>query len=257
MKTTIRTCIIALLLIILPLQLKAQALVDADNAYAAAEYERAVSLYQQAIDEGAVTAEVYYNMGCAYYKLEQFASAILAFERAHVIDPSDSDIKYNLALAHSKSIDKIDSVAINPFARATQYVAHLLGLSTWLVLGVASFVLAAVLLLIYFFASQRRVRIFSFYGAIALVVVSLLSNLLVWRSYVLATDTSQAILMKEIITIKSAPDQSSKDIVVVHSGLKVTILQELNGFVEVRLPDATVGWVPNSDLEVINIFTTK
>lgn len=68
----------------------------ADSAYAAADYATAVHIYEQLLSEHGESAEVYYNLGGAYYKMNEIARSILNYERALLLDPSDADIKFNL-----------------------------------------------------------------------------------------------------------------------------------------------------------------
>lgn len=246
-----------LLLLTLSYGLSAQAdTKDADEAYANADYTKAISLYGQAITNASEpTSELYYNLGCAFFKNNQIAPAILAFERAYLIDPSDSDIKYNIQLANSRTLDKIDVAPTFFFSRWMDGLSHWFMLNTWLTFGIALFALAVISFLLFLFGRERLVRMISFYAFIALLFGSAVSNVMAYKSYHFSHDDTRAIVMSEIVTVKSAPDMSSQDLVIIHSGLKVEVLQKVNGFVEVALPDKTVGWVSSTDIEVINIFT--
>ncbi len=227
----------------------------ADEAYAAADYTTAIEQYRQAIEAGiAPTAELYYNLGCAYFKNGDIAPAILAFERAYLIDPADSDTRYNIELANSRTIDKMNEPARFFLSDWMDDISHWFMLNTWLVIGVALFLCVAAAVLLYWFGTSRTMKIVAFYCGIVALVLCIFANTMAYKSYRFTHDTTQAILMSEVITVKSSPDMSAEDIVVVHFGLKVTLLQRLNGFAEVRLPDGTIGWLPETDFEVINIF---
>ena len=56
------------------------------------------------------SAAVYYNLGNAYYKAGKIAPAILNYERCLLLDPGDSDARFNLQMARQKTIDKIEPV---------------------------------------------------------------------------------------------------------------------------------------------------
>lgn len=229
---------------------------EADEAYANADYTKAISLYEQAITKASEpTSELYYNLGCAFFKSDQIAPAILAFERAYLIDPSDSDIKYNIQLANSRTPDKIDVAPIFFFSHWMDGLSHWFMLNTWLTFGIVLFTLAVISFLLFLFGGDRLVRMISFYAFIVFLFISGMSNAMAYKSYRFSHDDTGAIVMSEIVTVKSAPDMSSQDLVIIHSGLKVEVLQKVNGFVEVALPDKTVGWISSTDIEVINIFT--
>jgi SH3-like domain-containing protein len=51
--------------------------------------------------------------------------------------------------------------------------------------------------------------------------------------------------------VKSAPEQSGKDLFVVHEGLVVQITEEIGDYYRIRLSDGNVGWVPKDAVEGI------
>ena len=79
---------------------------EADSAYIQNQYERAVELYLQLANECKNDAQLYYNLGCAYYRMDSIAKSVLWLERAAKIAPDDSDIIYNLDLVRTKTIDR-------------------------------------------------------------------------------------------------------------------------------------------------------
>lgn len=103
-----------LIFIVLPLCLAAKTDPDslfarANEQYAKGDFTEAATSYQHLIDSGYHSPELYYNLGNAYYKLNELPSAILFYEKAHKIRPGDEDIKVNLQLANSKITDKIEA----------------------------------------------------------------------------------------------------------------------------------------------------
>jgi tetratricopeptide (TPR) repeat protein len=85
-----------------------QLFAQANTAYKNADYKRAMQMYEQLVQSGIESAEVYFNLGNCYYKSGKMASAILNYTRAQRLDPTDDDISFNLSLAESRITDKID-----------------------------------------------------------------------------------------------------------------------------------------------------
>jgi tetratricopeptide (TPR) repeat protein len=78
-----------------------------DNAQdAEGNYTQAVAQYQEILSTEP-SAEVYYNLGNAYFKQGELAQAILAYERALRIDPSFKDAQHNLEFAQTRIVDNI------------------------------------------------------------------------------------------------------------------------------------------------------
>lgn len=92
----------------------AQASTDAfdrgNELYRAGKYQEAVKEYESIINQGKFSAELYFNLGNAFYRDRQLARAILSYKRAAQYHPNDPDIEHNLKLAYLKTIDRIEPV---------------------------------------------------------------------------------------------------------------------------------------------------
>ena len=102
-----------LLLLLSPAMVQAEdisAKIIADSAYVKGDYKAAIEAYETILTNEGEAADVYYNLGNAYYKSENIAKAILNYERALLLNPSDEDVAFNLELARSKTVDKVADV---------------------------------------------------------------------------------------------------------------------------------------------------
>jgi tetratricopeptide (TPR) repeat protein len=106
-----------------------------NEAYQSGNYLKAIEYYNQIIDNGYQTSEVYYNLGNAYYKLKNIPEAILNYERALKVDPSDEDSEFNLRIANLQTLDKIE-----PLPKLF-YQEWWESLSGWLSSGTWSFIM--------------------------------------------------------------------------------------------------------------------
>jgi SH3-like domain-containing protein len=59
------------------------------------------------------------------------------------------------------------------------------------------------------------------------------------------------VVFESTLNAKSAPEQTGKDLFVIHEGLVVQITEEIGDWYRIQLSDGNVGWVPKSVLEVI------
>ena len=78
---------------------------QADSAYNKEDYRGAISLYKQAIDSDGVSADIYYNLGNAYFRNGQPGMAVVSYERALKLEPSHTDARHNLAFVRSRIQD--------------------------------------------------------------------------------------------------------------------------------------------------------
>ena len=72
-----------------------------NKAYNDKFYQEAINNYLNVIKNGLESPSLYYNLGNAYFKKEEYAAAILYFEKAKKLNPNDEDILYNLNVGHA------------------------------------------------------------------------------------------------------------------------------------------------------------
>ena len=94
------------MLAMLALSVNAVTKENGDMEYQKGNYQQAIKDYQEVLKEG-VSAEVYYNLGNAYFRSDNLTQAILAYERARILSPGDDDINFNLEFARSKTIQEM------------------------------------------------------------------------------------------------------------------------------------------------------
>ena len=73
---------------------------EADSAYIQNQYERAVELYLQLANECKNDAQLYYNLGCAYLKINKPRNAKWEFFKAIDLNNQEPDFYYNLAYTY-------------------------------------------------------------------------------------------------------------------------------------------------------------
>lgn len=100
--------------------------------------------------------------------------------------------------------------------------------------------------------SALWVRKVGVYGAMALFVVAVVSNLAALSQHNDIVDRDAAVIMSPAVTVKSSPSERSTDLFVIHEGSKVEILDgSMDGWMEVKFEEGKQGWIPVSAAEVI------
>ncbi|MBQ4228731.1 MAG: tetratricopeptide repeat protein [Bacteroidaceae bacterium] len=225
--------------------------IQADSAYARADYETAVKLYGKLAKQNA-TSDVCYNLGCAYYRLDDMAHSVLWFERALKLDPSDKDILTNLEMARTKTIDKI--IPQHEFILFTYFRAmtNWFSLRTWTIIALLSFVFVLVLLLLFWASDSIFARKCAFSSAVLLLLVCILSNVCAVQQRNFKQTHTSGIIISPAVTVKSTPADNGNDLFVLHEGSKVEILDSsLKEWCEVSIADGKVGWIPKKSFDLI------
>ena len=222
------------------------------EAYTAGDYASALKDFEDVRETGLMSKELYYNLGNSYLRSGEIAQAILWYERACRLDPSDADIRYNLEYARALTQDRIDEVPEMFFQQWRRGVCYLLPSNAWAVIGLVSLALMVACVLLFLLGSTGGRRKLGFFLGIAFLVVALLGwDFAQWqRSEALRQD--MAIVMKPVSSVKSSPSaDGAKDLFILHEGTRVRILDNVGGFSNIELADGRQGWIPASEIEVI------
>ena len=225
---------------------------NADKLYEQEHYEEAARLYEQILEQEGTAAEIYYNLGGCYYKLDNIPQAILNYERALRLDPSDEDTRANLALARAKTSDKVTPPSEMFFVTWWKNLCNSLSIDTWTIIGITSFVLMLIGILIYMFLSNITLRKIGIYSAFLLFFVAALANICAFSQQYIVRSHTDGIITSGAVTVKSSPSDSSTDLFIIHAGSKVQILDEsMQDWREVKLEEGKQGWIPVNTFEVI------
>lgn len=231
--------------------LRAQDKAQADSAYAAEKYEEAIPIYMALLKEGE-HADVYYNLGNCYYKTDRLALAILNYERAALLSPGNPDVRFNLELARSKTIDKITPESEMFFVTWYEDVVDMMGMDGWARTGIVAFVLACASILVFFLSNKVVWKKSGFFGALAMSAVVVLANVFAWTQHRELNVRSGAVVMSSSVVVKSTPNESGTELFVLHEGTRVEIIDgSMKEWKEIRLADGKVGWMPAGAMEVI------
>ncbi len=218
----------SLSLILLALIAKSQSfdtqLIQAQDLYSNAKYDSAALIYQSIIDSGYQSPELYYNMGNAYFKLQEIPSAILYYEKALKLRPSDENIQYNLNLCNTMIPDRIEKVPKLFFIQWYENLYHYFPIDTWASIGIGLFSIFSALLLFFFLSNKIILKKIGFWAAVFFLILSIFSFFLTSQKYASFKNHNEAIVFTPSITIKSSPSKNSVDLFVIHEGTKVTIL---------------------------------
>jgi len=245
------TTAVILLMLLFPLGTFAVTKADADSAYVRGEYQQAIKDYEALLKQG-VSADLYYNLGNAYYRTENITRAVLNYERALLLSPGDRDIRFNLQMARSKTIDKITPEQDMFFVTWYRSLVNLTSVDGWADIALISLALAIVLALLYLFSERIWLRKVGFFGAIILIVFFLLSNVFAHQQKDLLVNRRGAIVTAPAVTVKSTPAKQGTDLFILHEGTKVTITDgSMKDWKGIRLADGKEGWIETQQIELI------
>lgn len=222
-----------------------------DSAYMRNDYASAIQIYESLLKKGEAS-EIYYNLGNSYYKSDDIAKAILNYERALLLQPGNADIRANLEIARSKTVDKVTSVPDIFFVAWTKSLINCLSVDAWAKLGIVFFILLLVSFSLFFFSKQIVWKKSGFIAGVIFLVFVVLSNIFASEQKNELMNRNKGIILSPSVAVRSTPSESGTSLFVLHEGHKIEIKDNsMREWKEIRLEDGKVGWVPTSALEII------
>ncbi len=218
----------------------------ANQHYMNQEYEKAVLLYEQILASGKESAQVYYNLGNAYYKNNNIAQALLNYERAKLLDPSNDDINFNIRIANQFTVDNVQELPQPFFLRWRTTIVNKASADEWAKLSLGAFIIFLVLLGTFLFSRFAWVKKLTFWSGLFILLFAIFSFSFANRQKKAITERKYAIVFCPRVAVKSSPSVTGTDLFLIHEGLKVEITDSLNSWKEIRIPDGNKGWMPDS-----------
>lgn len=224
---------------------------NGNSFYHKKDYENAIKLYEQLVNEGYEGASLYYNLGNAYYRTNRLGFAILNYEKALLISPNDEDIQHNLLLANSKTVDRIEMLPKFFIFQWWEGLLALFNLTGWTYTAFFFYILLIACAFFYFFAGKRQVQKISFYSGLTAALFMIFSASLLIIKLNRELSVKNAVIVEPEAVVKVQPDSSSSDAFIIHEGLKVRFEDNVQIWAKIRLLDGKVGWIEKEKLRLI------
>lgn len=214
-----------------------------NEAYTRGDFAAAAEAYRTVLQYGVLDARVEYNLGNAAFRLGRMGEAILHYERARRLAPTDADVAANLALARSRCLDRVEAPEVALPIRVVQSLQDRLGpdrqavallLLLWVVGGLVAW------------RSSRPGGWNAASGwALALLLLAGSLGVVSWHTtWKRLEGTRLAVVLEPTVEVVAGAGPNNATVFTVHEGLTVTVRQEQNDWVQVSLPNGLHGWVP-------------
>jgi len=228
-----------------------EAFFRANELYRDARYEEAIMVYEQIMESGYHSADLYFNLGNAYYRSNKIPRAILNFERAALLSPGDDDIRFNLELSRMHVRDRIEELPEFFLNRWWNGLRDSLSVRAWASLSIGSFIISLILISVFLMSSSAGIKRLFFWLAVVVMFASVFSFSLGLdqRNYI--RNHNSAIVFSPVVSVKSSPDINSTDLFVIHEGTKVWVEDSIGEWRAVRLSDGNMGWLRRDAIEMI------
>ena len=252
---TIKNTLILVLLLFATVSSAQSSVEMASEAYRSEDYKRSIQLYEQVVaqqlSEGKESAEIYYNLGNAYFRNGEAAKAILNYERALLLNPGDSDIRHNLRFARTRIEDKIDTSESFFLTNWIYSFKNLFNSNTWATIAIALFIAFLSSIATFLFVRKVWIKKTAFYTGIIIFALLLLSNVFAFSQKNNRIHRNTGIVMAASASIMASPDANSQELFRLHEGTKVKLNKTDGNWIEIEIANGSVGWTSKENVEVI------
>ena len=223
----------------------------ANDLYKEGAYNEAITLYETIEESELVSADLYYNLGNSYYKLNKVAPSIYYFEKALKLNPNHTDAANNLKFANRMTIDEIEDLPKTFFQKIGTNVIQKFSFETWAIVAIVASFLAAILFLLYYFSKTTKTKLVFFNLSILVSILFAFSIFFAFSAYNFHKKNRTAIIFDAKVEINNAPSINSEVIFELHEGTKVVILDDLQNWKKIKLADGKIGWINSNAVKEI------
>lgn len=225
-----------------------------NSLYNQGKFAEAIEKYESILETNQHSAELYFNIANAHYKLNNIAPSIYYYEKAVQLKPNDEEIKNNLAFAKNMTIDAIDKIPEVGFTRIYKNIIQSMSYDSWAMFAVFAMLLFILLFLSYYFSYATTKKRIAFVVSVVSLTSSLVAVFMAFQNYSLYINDRPAIVFAQESRVKIEPNLRSEVAFRLHEGTKVQVLDTVNNWRKIKLDDGTIGWISAKDIKLIRKF---
>ena len=219
--------------------------VSANSDYAKQEYSSAIEKYQVILSSNQESPELYYNLANSFFKNNEIHKAIYCYEKTLKIKPDFDDAKENLEICNLQLIDKIEEIPELFITSIYNQILNFLTIKNWMYLTLFM-IWISFLLFAYNSYTKKNNR-----AVLYLILLSFCLLFITTNNYNQKTNIREAIIYSSVIDVMSAPSLQSTNLFNLHIGTKVTVEDQIENWVNIRLANGKKGWILIESLKEI------
>ena len=238
---------------------------DAIAAYEAKDYALAVEKFEQIVELGYISSDLYYNLANSYFKLGEQAvedglhkfskgelgRAVLNYHRALRLDPTMEDARYNLELAVDNTNDT-EALPESFIATIWRGIVNLAHTNSWALGSLVMLGLMLAFAIFYLLSNSLTLRMVSFFSAIVLFVGAIFAvAFALYGKHQVESDSRAVVICNDTTPVHASPESGSKVIRQPSQGVTVRVSRNYGEWSEIIFADGEKGWIRSAKIEQI------
>lgn len=223
--------------------------VQANNFYKTEQYQKAIDSYKKIEIQNMISADLYYNLGNSFYKLNKVGPTIFYYEKALQLNPDHEDVKNNMVFAKRLALDNIKPLPKTVWQKINENYLQLLTYNEWAIVVVVLSFLAGLLFLLYYFNNTTTKKRLFFVTSMIAFICLFFSLTITYNQYSYSKNTKEAIVFATESEIRNAPTFNSEKVFTLHEGTKVFVLDAVDNWKKIKIADGKLGWIIASEIQ--------
>jgi len=223
---------------------------DSTDPEAAADYYRKALLhYERLVASGVRNGKLYYNIGNAWFRLDDVGRAILNYRRSELYNPADPNLEQNLQFARSRRVNRIETQQRDRVFKTLFFIHYDVPTRVRFGIFLASFILiwASATVMIFLRRSWLRNLIIAFSAVCAILLVSL-----AWEKISLTRNPAGVVVAPEVTARKGDGDTYQPSFTApLYSGTEFILLEQRPDWWYIELEDGARSWIPSWGGELV------
>lgn len=214
-----------------------------NEAYRNGKFEEAINQYLKVEKAGFNSADLYFNMGNAFYKSNKIAPSIYYFEKALLLNQNHIDARNNLTFAQRMTIDVIEPMPKSFFQKINETIIYPVSYNAWAWISVILAFVSAGLFIAYYFSDYSRNKRLFFVSSFVILGLFFLTLSMGIKARHHFINDQPAIVFAQQVSVKSEPGTGNSELFVLHEGTKVQVVNRENQWFKIRIADGKTGWI--------------
>ena len=224
---------------------------ESNDLYTNGDYQNAVEGYLDILKSGFESAELYFNIGNSFYKLNNIPESNYYYEKAKSISPNDDDILTNLSFAQNLRIDKIETLPVTDVQNLKLSILDLLSDKGWSFMLISLIWMMCFAFTFYILSNDSKFKR-SFFSISLLFLILSSFTLFVNIEKKKNSEIKYAIIYDKEIEVWSEPNNISELKFLLHEGTKVKQIDVIEDWINIQLENGTIGWIQSSSLRILD-----
>jgi len=223
--------------------------IQANTYYADEKYDKALEVYKKLKNENQIeSADLCFNIGNCYFKLNQLGKAILYYERARMVRPRNRMVNHNLLFARRLVQVTIEDKRPWHIQKLDHWLGYISNEETILLLLFFAGLMFVFVICALIFPHVTLLKRLRLYVGIFLIITAVLMSV----NNFIFTNKNKAVVIDDDVKALYGPIRTEKIAFRLVQGHVVRLVEKRGDWYKIELTNASSGWVQSSHVEAIS-----